>query len=117
MGLWAVCRVALAAAGSGVVLYALHEPLAPTGSKDSSANVVPPSTLSNGGIQDTVASYRLLPSRAEQLHRLRTTLEFDILVLGGGAIACGVAIDAASRGLSVALVELEVWSKRTFAFR
>ncbi|MBX3142540.1 MAG: FAD-dependent oxidoreductase [Trueperaceae bacterium] len=30
---------------------------------------------------------------------------FDILVIGGGATGCGIALDAASRGLSVALVE------------
>ena len=30
---------------------------------------------------------------------------FDVLVIGGGVTGCGVALDAASRGLSVALVE------------
>ncbi len=35
---------------------------------------------------------------------------FDVLVIGGGVTGCGVALDAASRGLSVALVE-----KRDFA--
>ncbi len=30
---------------------------------------------------------------------------FDVLVVGGGVTGCGVALDAASRGLSVALVE------------
>ena len=32
-------------------------------------------------------------------------LTVDVLVVGGGATGCGVALDAASRGLSVALVE------------
>jgi len=31
--------------------------------------------------------------------------EFDIVVVGGGVTGCGVALDAASRGLRVALVE------------
>lgn len=31
--------------------------------------------------------------------------EFDLLVVGGGATGAGVALDAASRGLKVALVE------------
>jgi len=31
--------------------------------------------------------------------------EYDIIVIGGGATGCGVAVDAASRGLKVALVE------------
>lgn len=35
---------------------------------------------------------------------------FDVLVIGGGVTGCGVALDAASRGLTVALVE-----KRDFA--
>ena len=35
---------------------------------------------------------------------------FDVLVVGGGVTGCGVALDAASRGLSVALIE-----KRDFA--
>ena len=30
---------------------------------------------------------------------------FDILVIGGGATGCGIAVEAASRGLKVALVE------------
>ncbi len=30
---------------------------------------------------------------------------FDLLVIGGGATGCGVAVDAASRGLKVALIE------------
>lgn len=30
---------------------------------------------------------------------------FDLLVVGGGATGCGIAVDAATRGLSVALVE------------
>lgn len=34
-----------------------------------------------------------------------THLHLDVLVVGGGATGCGVALDAASRGLSVALVE------------
>ena len=31
--------------------------------------------------------------------------EFDLLVIGGGATGVGVAVDAAARGLKVALVE------------
>ena len=32
---------------------------------------------------------------------------FDVLVIGGGVTGCGVALDAAARGLRVALVEGE----------
>ena len=31
--------------------------------------------------------------------------EFDVLVIGGGITGAGIALDAAARGLSVALVE------------
>jgi len=38
-----------------------------------------------------------LPARAQQLTALRSK-NFDVLVVGGGATGCGVALDAASRG-------------------
>ena len=42
--------------------------------------------------------------RARELDGLTSTT-VDVLVVGGGVTGCGVALDAASRGLSVALVE------------
>lgn len=42
--------------------------------------------------------------RRQSLERLAAD-EFDILVIGGGITGCGVALDAASRGLRAALVE------------
>lgn len=41
--------------------------------------------------------------------------EFDLLIVGGGATGAGVAVDAASRGLKVALIERDDFSagKRT----
>jgi len=39
-----------------------------------------------------------LPTRATQLQALQEK-HFDILVIGGGATGCGVALDAASRGI------------------
>jgi glycerol-3-phosphate dehydrogenase len=51
------------------------------------------------------AAGRLSPARrVADLRRLRTE-EFDVLVVGGGATGAGAALDAASRGLKVALVE------------
>ena len=51
------------------------------------------------------AAGRLSPARrATDLARLRTE-RFDVLVIGGGVTGVGAALDAASRGLSVALVE------------
>ena len=36
--------------------------------------------------------------------------EFDVLIIGGGATGAGVAVDAATRGLKVALVERDDFS-------
>lgn len=52
------------------------------------------------------------PSRKEMLDSLKASgldnngdEEFDLLIVGGGATGAGIAVDAASRGLRVALVE------------
>lgn len=45
-----------------------------------------------------------LGRREEQLSRLRTG-QFDVVIIGGGITGAGIALDAASRGLKVALVE------------
>ena len=51
------------------------------------------------------AAGRLSPvRRLADLRRLRDE-HFDVLVIGGGATGAGAALDAASRGLNVALVE------------
>jgi glycerol-3-phosphate dehydrogenase len=42
--------------------------------------------------------------------RASETEEFDLLIVGGGATGAGVALDAATRGLNVALVEREDFS-------
>lgn len=39
-----------------------------------------------------------LPSREAQIKALECTTEFDVLVIGGGATGCGVALDSVSRG-------------------
>jgi len=51
--------------------------------------------------------------RKDFLPRLKTGKPFDILVIGGGATGCGIALDAASRGLRVALVEKNDFSEGT----
>jgi glycerol-3-phosphate dehydrogenase len=51
------------------------------------------------------AAARLSPERrAADLERLRNE-HFDVLIVGGGVTGAGAAVDAASRGLSVALIE------------
>ena len=47
-----------------------------------------------------------IPSRRDQLSALKEpNRKFDLLIVGGGASGAGCAVDAASRGLKVALVE------------
>ena len=51
------------------------------------------------------AAGRLSPERRQaDLNRLRQE-RFDVLIVGGGVTGAGAAVDAASRGLSVALIE------------
>ncbi len=51
-------------------------------------------------------------TRAEVLQRLAAT-QYDVLVVGGGVTGAGVALDAATRGLAVALVEKRDWASGT----
>mmetsp|Transcript_14982 Transcript_14982/g.20953 ORF Transcript_14982/g.20953 Transcript_14982/m.20953 type:complete len:640 (+) Transcript_14982:107-2026(+) len=53
-----------------------------------------------------------VPSREEQVSKLKSN-NHDILVIGGGASGSGVALDAATRGLRVALVERDDFSAGT----
>ncbi|RVW97758.1 Glycerol-3-phosphate dehydrogenase SDP6, mitochondrial [Vitis vinifera] len=58
----------------------------------------------------------VVPSRAVQESALigsSAVNPLDILVVGGGATGCGVALDAATRGLRVGLVEREDFSSGT----
>ncbi len=51
--------------------------------------------------------------RTEILKKLKVEKPFDLLVIGGGATGCGIALDAASRGLEVALVEKNDFAEGT----
>lgn len=51
-------------------------------------------------------------SRSTSLQRLSSE-EFDLVVVGGGITGAGVALDAASRGLSVALLERDDFASGT----
>lgn len=46
---------------------------------------------------------KLLP-RCQHINNLKTT-EFDIIVIGGGCVGAGCALDATTRGLKTALIE------------
>jgi glycerol-3-phosphate dehydrogenase len=51
-------------------------------------------------------------SREAALEALRTT-HLDVLVIGGGIVGAGSALDAASRGLTVGIVEAQDWASGT----
>lgn len=74
--------------------------------RDSQGRIVPP-------------TFPALKSRKEQLDDLRrhdgssSDAEYDLLIIGGGATGTGIAVDAATRGLKVALVERDDFSSGT----
>ena len=51
--------------------------------------------------------------RGALLARLRERTDWDLVVIGGGATGLGVAVDAAARGFSVALIEAADFAKGT----
>jgi len=53
------------------------------------------------------------PARGEMLDAVCAERPFDVLVIGGGATGLGVAVDAAARGFSTALLEAEDFAKGT----
>ena len=63
----------------------------------------------------------LPPTREENLSKLKASAsgndddEFDLLIIGGGATGAGVAVDAATRGLRVALVERDDFSSGEYS--
>ena len=73
----------------------------PSGVTPGSANV----GVVRSPSESRYAAGRLSPlRRVSDLRRLRDE-QFDVLVIGGGVTGAGAALDAASRGLKVALVE------------
>ena len=54
-----------------------------------------------------------MKTRPELLKAARNSASFDIIVIGGGATGAGVAVDAASRGLKVLLLEQHDFGKGT----
>ena len=51
-------------------------------------------------------------NRSDALRRLEST-DFDVVVIGGGITGVGCALDAASRGLRVALIERDDFASGT----
>ena len=55
----------------------------------------------------------LSPQRRATTRRSLEVQQVDVLVIGGGVVGAGAALDAASRGLSVAIVEAQDWASGT----
>jgi glycerol-3-phosphate dehydrogenase len=51
----------------------------------------------------------ILPTRSDQISTLvkasEEKIQFDVLIVGGGATGAGAALDATTRGLNTALIE------------
>ncbi|HEV7204006.1 MAG TPA: glycerol-3-phosphate dehydrogenase/oxidase [Jatrophihabitans sp.] len=56
---------------------------------------------------------RLDPGHREAAWQRLESDEFDVVVIGGGVTGAGAALDAATRGLSVALIEARDWASGT----
>ncbi|CAN5424614.1 glycerol-3-phosphate dehydrogenase/oxidase [soil metagenome] len=52
-------------------------------------------------------------NRADALAAMAATAELDILIVGGGVVGAGAALDAVTRGLSTAIVEARDWASGT----
>ena len=48
-----------------------------------------------------------------KVKQLMSDYQFDLLVIGGGITGAGIALDAVTRGLSVALVEMQDFAAGT----
>lgn len=104
---------AAAAAGAGV-LYVSYRPRNIPGSE---APAVPPPGYHEGKL--VPPSFPTIKSRLEQIQDLKRSAsgnnadEYDLLVIGAGATGSGIALDAATRGLKVAIVERDDFSSGT----
>ena len=102
-----------AAAGAGV-LYISYRPRNIPGSE---APAVPPPGYHEGKL--VPPSFPSIKSRLEQIQDLRRSSSgddsdvYDLLVIGAGATGSGIALDAATRGLKVAVVERDDFSSGT----
>ncbi|PWY66147.1 DAO-domain-containing protein [Aspergillus sclerotioniger CBS 115572] len=104
----------LAAATGAGVLYISYRPRNIPGSE---APAVPPPGYHEGKL--VPPSFPTIKSRLEQIQELKRSSggsnpdEYDLLVIGGGATGSGIALDAATRGLKVAIVERDDFSAGT----
>ena len=60
-----------------------------------------------------MASAKLGPQERTQALAAMASGELDVLVIGGGVVGAGTAVDAVTRGLSVGLLEAQDWASGT----
>ena len=109
---------AAGAVGAGG-LYTIYRPREIPGSE---AAAVPPPTYGEGGVFNP-PNFPEIKSRAAQIADLKASAgadnqgskgeEYDLLVIGAGATGTGIALDAATRGLKVAMVERDDFASGT----
>src|SRR3569833_446066 len=97
-----------AAVGGGLVYYSYR----PRNIPGFEPAAVPPPIYGADGTFKLPRFPRVKP-RDEQIANLCSGDEYDLLVIGGGATGAGVALDAATRGLKVAVVERDDFSSGT----
>lgn len=103
---------AAAVVGTGA-LYISYRPRNLPGSE---APAVPPPGYHEGKL--VPPSFPRIKSRDEQIQDLKRSATdagevYDLVVIGGGATGSGIALDAATRGLKVALIERDDFSSGT----
>lgn len=102
----------IAAVGGGAVLYSYR----PRNLPGSEGPAVPPPIYGADGTFK-LPRFPEIKSRNEQIAALKKSNgvdeEYDMLVIGGGATGAGVALDAVTRGLKVAVVERDDFSSGT----
>lgn len=120
-------RPALVAAATGATVYITYRPRTIPGSESA---IVPPPTISPDGLVSP-PKFPAPRSRHENIELLRASgatgssgdksvtspnhdqQPYDLLIIGGGATGTGIALDAVTRGLKVALVERDDFSSGT----
>ncbi len=108
-----ILPLGVAAVGGGAVLYTLR----PRNIPGYDGPAVPPPIYGADGTFK-LPRFPRAKARDEQIAALKRSTagkeeEYDVLVVGAGATGAGVALDAATRGLKVAVVERDDFSSGT----